>query len=37
MGVKTGNWKSYKELGELSLIVEYKNCENYKINGSKIK
>ena len=35
-GVKTGAWKHYNLLGEVSLIIYYKDGKEYKIDGTKL-
>lgn len=37
MGTKVNTWKSYNELGELIVAVYYKNGEEYKLDGTKLK
>lgn len=37
MGIKSNNWKSFNELGELVLTIYFKNGKEYKIDGVKLK
>ena len=37
MGIKSDNWKSYNELGELTLTIFYKDGKESKIDGLKLK
>ena len=37
MGIKSDNWKSYNELGEVTLTIYYKDGKEYKIDGLKLK
>ena len=37
MGTKTDSWKSYNELGELIVTIHYKNGEEVKLDGTKLK
>ena len=36
MGIKTGSWRSYNELGELIVTINFKNGEEYKLDGTKL-
>ena len=36
-GQKDGEWKKYNQLGEVILSIVYKNGEEYKIDGVKVK
>ena len=37
MGVKVNTWKTYNELGEIVLTIHFKEGNEYKIDGTKLK